>query len=721
MNILITGNLLSVATSLARKFSKEKNKIVLACDESEKLDIDISNVIVHTINPTENLFHDALSSYNFDAVIYVATREEQLSESRDSIGYQLDGLRNTLELCRKENVKRFFYISSTEVYGDGADLSENVTPQPASINGYTLLAGEQYCKFHQQEFGLKVTVLRVPYIYGADEKAGYFYKLIQDCTNQNSALLLGNVDRVCSFLHANDVADFVTRALDEEYSPSALFVNLSSSATVTNIKISESLKKRFPAASLTFDDNSKVYTKPASVSTAKRVFDWVDLHDFSADFDEYVDLFRGDAAPSQLGLRGFINKISSYTDVLKWVELILGAGLTQYLSQLTGTLIQYKYIDFRLLFVILMASLYGFRFGVLAALLVSLSLFYTWHQLAIDWTLLIYNVGNWFPVALYFVAGLFFGYSHDRNETLIANIKKQTALIYGKYEFLYEVFNEIRKLKDEFREQVIGYRDSFGKIYTITRELDTLQEHAVYFRALTILEDLMENNNIAIYSLDPDSVYARLEVNSISLTDKLAKSLKLSDYPEAIKTIEQGTIFQNTLLLPNYPAYIAPVLNYSYPFNVPVAIVVIWSVKFEQYSTYYYNLFKVISGLIQASLVRATKFLDANYERMYIPSTRILNPDAFVEILKTRAEMKKNGVAEYQLIMIEKTPLDFRDLYSKVSEGIRAADIVGLQKDGNCYVLLSQADVIAANGIVDRFDNLGLKSKLVNIHEMQLE
>jgi UDP-glucose 4-epimerase len=270
-------------------------------------------------------------------------------------------------------------------------------------------------------------------------------------------------------------------------------------------------------------------------------------------------------------------------------------------------------------------------------------------------------------------------------------------------------------LKDEFREQVIGYRDSFGKIYTITRELDTLQEHAVYFRALTILEDLMENENIAIYSLTPDSVYARLEVSSIALSYRLAKSLRLSDFPEVVEAIEQGIIFQNTGLLPNYPAYIAPVINFSYPFNVPVGIVVIWSARFEQFSTYYYNLFKVISGLIQASLVRATKFVDANYEKLYIPATRILNSDAFGDILKTRMEMRRNGVARYQLIKLDPSGLDYQALYSKASEGIRATDIVGLQKDGEVYVLLSQADDLDARNVIGRFKNLGLESKVVEI------
>lgn len=722
MNILITGNLFSIATSLAKRLAKEKNRVILAAEESKDLGIEINNVIIHSLSPSEMLFQDALSSYKFDVVIYIATREEQLRGDDELTGQQLDGLKNVLGLCKKENVKRFIYISSTEIYGVMNDSSEGILPQPASINGYTLLAGEQYCKLYFDEFGLPAVIVRVPYVYGDNEKTSYIYRLIQDCKNQNNVVVPGDVYRVCSFLHVDDVSDFLVRILDEEYTSSALVVNLSSSAIIKNIRITELLQKHFPLANFSFDEDHKVFTRPVTVSIAKKMFDWIDLHNVDSELSEYINsVVVGNDVSVPLSFRGILRKLSAYAGLLKWVELILGAGLTQYLSQLTGTLIQYKYVDFRLLFVVLMASIYGFQFGLLSASLVSLSLFYTWRQLAIDWTLLIYNVGNWFPLALYFVAGMLFGYNHDRNDSVIANLKQQTALIYEKYKFLYEVFNEIRKLKDEFREQVIGYRDSFGKIYTITRELDTLQEHAVYFRALTILEDLMENNNIAIYSLDPDSVYARLEVNSTSLSDKLAKSLRLSDFPEAVKAIEQGSIYQNTLLLPNYPAYIAPVLNYSFPFNVPVAIVVIWSVKFEQYSTYYYNLFKVISGLIQASIVRATKLMDANYEKTFIPSTRILNPDAFMEILKTRVEMKKNGVSEYQLIVVEKMAIDFRELYSKMSEGIRAADIVGMQRDGNCCVLLSQADRSAANDVIARFEKLGLKSKLVDSHEVLLD
>jgi hypothetical protein len=52
----------------------------------------------------------------------------------------------------------------------------------------------------------------------------------------------------------------------------------------------------------------------------------------------------------------------------------------------------------------------------------------------------------------------------------------------------------------------------------------------------------------------------------------------------------QGEIYQNTFLLPDYPAYVAPVFNKT----ELVALVFIWHASFKQYSTYYHNLFKVM-------------------------------------------------------------------------------------------------------------------------------
>ena len=722
MNILITGNLSSLAVSLVKGFAKEKNRIIVASDDAEKLGIKLNNVVVHSINPSESMFWDSIPSYGFDVVIYISTREEQLFEESDfNTGHQLDGLRNALELCKKEKLRHFFYISSTEVYGNMTEWSEEIPPVPSSINGHTLSTGEQYCRIYRDAYDMKISILRLSNIYGPDERSGLLYKIIKDCKHKNQVLFPAPEDTEVSFLHTSDVVDLIRRAVDEEYTCESFTINLSSSSPIKFYEVADLLKKYFPLVTFKYQPEKRLFTRHAFVPTAKRLYYWIDVYKLSNEIGKVIDSFEEELTPFKPRAETKLKKIINTSGILKWVELILGGLLVQFLSQITGTLFQFKYVDFRLLFVIIMGSIYGIRFGLFAFILVSLSLLYTWWIMGFDWALLIYNVGNWFPFALYFAAGLITGYNRDKNDNIILNEQKQSSLIYEKYSFLYEVFNDIRALKDEFREQLIGYRDSFGKIFTITRELDQLQEQAVYSRALSILEELMENNNIAIYSLDASRAYSRLEVYSTSLNDKLAKSLKLSDFPEVMIAINRGEIFQNTALLPNYPAYVAPILNNSYPFNVPVAIIIIWSVKFEQYSTYYYNLFKVICELVQASLVRAALFLDANYEKIYLPSTRILNHASFKDALKIRIEMKKNKIADYQMVLVDKTENNIRDIYPRISEGIRTADLIGLWNDGNYYILLSQANESASEDVIERLKKLDINGRFVEINTIPLD
>jgi nucleoside-diphosphate-sugar epimerase len=723
VNILITGNLSSLAVPLAKEFIKEKNRIILAADDASNLDVKLDNVILHSINPSEKIFRDALSSYKFDVVIYLATREEQLDEVEDEFyaGRQLDGLRNVLELCKKGNVRRFFFVSSTEVYGDMPDTSENVLPQPSSINGFTLSVGERYCKIYRDEFDMNLTVLRLPNIYGPEEKSGLFYRLMRDGNQKGEVLLPDSPDVLCSFLHVDDFIDFVKRAIDDEYSIESFMINLSTAKPLKFSDLAELLSKHFAKVSFRNDGKKAVYTRPATVSAAKKLFDWYEAHDFIEEIEDFIDTSPKELLKKKSLILVLYNRLSENPTFLKWTELVLGGLVAMYLSQLTGTLIQFQYVDFRLIYVVIMGSIYGLEFGLYSSVLMSVFVLYTWLGLGVDWKLLVYNVGNWFPFVLYFAVGLITGYNHDKTENNILYSKKQYNLVLDKYSFLYEVFNEIRDLKDEFRERLIGYRDSFGKIFTITRELDELQEHAVYFRALNILEELMDNKNIAIYSLDSNRSYARLEVNSAEMSKEISKSLRLSDYQEALESIEHGKIFQNVALLENYPAYIAPVLNNSYPFNVPVAMIVIWSADFDQYSTYYYNLFKVICGMIEASLVRATLFLDANYERMYLPSTRILNHNAFIDMLKVRLEMKRNKIAEFQLIMLKESEANIQKKYPKISLGIRSGDVVGMLRNGTSYILLSQADKQASQEVVDRLERLGIIGRLVEASEVPLE
>ena len=707
MNILISGNVKSLTATFTKKFLNEGHRVIIAGDEIDSSLPKTRNVITHKIPSHGELFYDALSSYNFDVIIYFSTREEQLlvGKEQDS-GLQLEGLNSVLELCREEKIIKFFYISSTEIYGTAEDRSEASTALPASINGYAIFAGEQFCDLYRDKYGIDVSIIRIPFVYASDEKNTLIYNIIEQSNLNSEVKLPGSEDSVCNFLHCEDIADLVFRVIDDVERHESDVINLSSTNDLTFGDLAQLLGNQFPSVTYRFDDENLIYTKPVEVSTAKTIYGWTDIYEIRDEIAEISALVRledtkKDSKETKFPLEA----------IYKWLELILGAAAMQFLTNVTGTFIQFKYVDFRLLFVVIMGSVWGLRFGIYAFILASLSVIFNWYQLDLEWELLTQNIGNWIPFVIYFSGGAISGVMRDRKETEITAEKEQTQLIYNKYEFLFEVFNEIRNLKDEYREQLVGYRDSFGKIFSVTRELDSLQEDEIFLSAIPVFQNIMENNTIAIYSVS-NGKYCRLEACSPELYNVLSSSLILTEYSELFEIVKEGRVFQNKEMLDNFPAYASPIMSGS----EVLALVVIWEADFDQLSMYYLNLLRIISGLTQDSLVRALKFMDLNAGQIYVESTKILQPKPFREVIEVKAQMQRNQIADYQVIKInvEGSDLGTADLYTKVEEQIRDTDTIGMLEDGNFYVLLAQAKENTVVDISKRLMRNGIQSEIID-------
>ncbi len=79
-----------------------------------------------------------------------------------------EGSLNMLEAALKNKVKRFFYISTSEIYGDIKQfpIDENGVPFPKTVYGASKLAGENYAYSYYKCFGMDATVLRIFNNYG---------------------------------------------------------------------------------------------------------------------------------------------------------------------------------------------------------------------------------------------------------------------------------------------------------------------------------------------------------------------------------------------------------------------------------------------------------------------------------------------------------------------------------------------------------------------------
>jgi UDP-glucose 4-epimerase len=79
-----------------------------------------------------------------------------------------EGTLTMLEAARANNVKRFFYISTSEIYGDIKQfpIDEQGVPLPKTVYGSSKLAGENYAYSYHVCYGMDTTVLRIFNNYG---------------------------------------------------------------------------------------------------------------------------------------------------------------------------------------------------------------------------------------------------------------------------------------------------------------------------------------------------------------------------------------------------------------------------------------------------------------------------------------------------------------------------------------------------------------------------
>lgn len=711
MNILICGNIKIIARSLAASLLERNHHVVVTGVAEGFLGLKNRNLIEYRASASDDLYTEIFRSHSFDLVIYNDVDESQIifqaedGQSRHSH----NGLDTVLALCARTDVEEFILISSTRVYGNDQSGIEDEDPEPDSAYGQKLLNDENLVKFYSKTNRFSAKIVRTAFIFGPEEENSFIGQLIRHASRHRKVKLTVDRDDSCQFTHIRDFLQFLNRLIESDVKNTGQLFNLSTD-NVNFDFVEQLVNKCLSKTALTFSSSRRKKKQPQKIGTekARKKFGWKPQFHLADEMSLLIDEMAKDKKPENpllLYARSLINSLHPF---LAWIEVILGAFLMHLVTIWTDTIIVFKYIDYRLLFVVIIGSTHGLLFGVLASLLAMLSAAFRWVSIGLDWALLVYNIENWIPFALYFLAGSVTGYVHDKSTNEIIFERNQTRLIHEKYEFLYHLYNEISNIKDRLREQLVGYRDSFGRFFRIANELNELEEDNVFLKALEVLEDLMKIDQIAIYTAEKTGTYGRLEVKSSNLKRQIPKSILLSDFSIALDQLHTGDIFQNKELLANYPAYIAPIIDRG----KLIGLIILWDVKFEQFTLYYSNLFKVITGLIQSALVRAAIFKNAQLDELYLASTKVLKPEAFVQALELKKKMKRNRIADFLAVSIQKEDMSWKELYGKLRKGIRDDDVVGLldEKDDHCYVLLSNAGIENIEIINKRLSELGLKS-----------
>lgn len=174
--ILITGGAGFVGSALASHLAKDDDNLVVVVDNlltGDKRRLEQKGNLKF-IKADVNHFIDISSiffSYSFDYVFHYAAvvGVKRTLENPIKVLDDLKGMRNILDLCKNTGVKRVFFSSSSEVYGEPVELPqhEHTTPLNSRLP-YAIVknAGEAFLKSYYQEYDLKYTIFRFFNTYG---------------------------------------------------------------------------------------------------------------------------------------------------------------------------------------------------------------------------------------------------------------------------------------------------------------------------------------------------------------------------------------------------------------------------------------------------------------------------------------------------------------------------------------------------------------------------
>ena len=105
-----------------------------------------------------------------ELVFHLATQCLRLSLANPDLVHQVNvtGTLNLLKASREVGIKKFIYVSSSEVYGTAqtAPMSEDHPFDPTTIYGASKLAGEFYARVFYKMYGLATVIIRPFNTYG---------------------------------------------------------------------------------------------------------------------------------------------------------------------------------------------------------------------------------------------------------------------------------------------------------------------------------------------------------------------------------------------------------------------------------------------------------------------------------------------------------------------------------------------------------------------------
>ncbi len=218
--ILVTGGAGFIGSCLAQRLADNPDNYVVVVDNlltgsENKLPVSIHDNVrfikadVNDISEISSIFQAFTFEYVFHYAAVVGVKRTIANPVM--VLNDLNGIRNVLNLCKNTGVKRIFYASSSEVYGEPVEFPQNEHTTPLNSRlPYAIVknAGEAYLRAFYQEFGLEYTIFRFFNTYGPKQSTDFVMsKFITAALNNQDITIYGDGSQTRTFCYIDDNID----------------------------------------------------------------------------------------------------------------------------------------------------------------------------------------------------------------------------------------------------------------------------------------------------------------------------------------------------------------------------------------------------------------------------------------------------------------------------------------------------------------------------------
>lgn len=267
----------------------------LAKDENfrqlDVLDLKALEDLFHAFKPTQVYLLAAMLS---------ATGEKYPRKAWD---LNMNGLFNVFDLAVKNQVRKVFWPSSIAVFGKSSP--KHMTPQhtlmePTTVYGISKLAGERYCEYYHQRYGLDVRSIRYPGLISWKAAPGggttdYAIEIFHAARKENSYQCFLAEDTALPMLYMNDAIRATLQLMD---APAEKITQRSSynlgGMSFTPAELADEIRKHLPDFTMQCMDNDPrqaiADSWPASIDdqTAREDWGWEPTYDLPKMVEEML-------------------------------------------------------------------------------------------------------------------------------------------------------------------------------------------------------------------------------------------------------------------------------------------------------------------------------------------------------------------------------------------------------------------------------------------------